>query len=189
TGKILFRTDVKLAATKERRSQYPFAAISPHGRLVAIPTGNLDQVGFWDGPGKRPGRPLTNKAPKGRKIDHLAVSSDGKQGFAGGENIVYRWDWATGAALPSLEGNTGYGPPRTFTSGDGKILVTVDDNGMIRRWDPATGRQVEAPHGYAPYTMTDLSADGRYCGGRRRRRPDRPMDRRGPPAGPPLTPR
>jgi RNA polymerase sigma factor (sigma-70 family) len=164
TGKVLLRATVKpIVVRKERRWQQPFAAISPDGHLVAIPTENLDEVGLWDVPGRRLVKTLTDKTTKVRMLDHLAFSADGRQVFAGGENIVYRWDDATGAALPALAGNAGYGPPRTFTDAAGKALVTVDDNGMIRRWDPATGKQLDAPHGYVPYTMTDLSSDGGHA--------------------------
>lgn len=162
TKKVLFRATVKPVVNKERRWQETFAAISPDGKLVAIPTEKLDEVGLWDIPGKRLVRTLINKTAKIKMLDHLSFSSDGKQVFAGGENIVYRWDVATGTPLPSLEGNAGYGAPRTFTDADHKNLVTVDDNGMIRRWEPATGKQLDAPHGYAPYTMTDLSSDGEH---------------------------
>ena len=163
TGKVMLRTTVNSVVRKERRWQYPFAAISPDGKLVAIPTENLDEVGLWDVPGRRLVKTLSDRTTKVRMMDHLAFSADGRQVFAGGENIVYRWDTATGSALPALVGNAGYGPPRTFTDETSRALVTVDDNGMIRRWDPATGRQLEAPHGYVPYTMTDLTWDGRYA--------------------------
>ena len=186
TKKILFHTSVKPPVKKERYWQQPFAAISPDGKLVAIPTENLDAVGLWDVPGKRLVRTLVNKAPKIRLLDHLSFSADGKQVFAGGDNIVYRWDVATGAALPSLESSPTSGPPRTyadrdaiynirlrhtalinapprtFTDHDCTSLVTVDNDGMIRRWDPSTGKQLEAPHGYGAYTIADLSADGAH---------------------------
>jgi RNA polymerase sigma factor (sigma-70 family) len=163
TGKVLLRANVNLPKKIGNRWQYPFAAISPDGKLVAIPTENFDQVGLWDIPGKRLVRTLSNPATKIKMLDHLAFSADGKQVFAGGENIVYRWDVATGTSLPSLEGNSGYGAPRTLTDSECKHLVTVDDNGMIHRWEPTTGKQLESPHGYAPYTMTDLSSDGKHA--------------------------
>ena len=123
TKKVLFRTSVKLPTKVGNRWQPTFAAISPDGKLVAIPTENLDQVGLWDIAKNRLVRTLSNRTAKIKLMDHLAFSSDGKQVFAGGENIVYRWDVATGIALPSLEGNTGYGPPRTFTDAESKSLV------------------------------------------------------------------
>jgi RNA polymerase sigma factor (sigma-70 family) len=163
TKKVLFRATLKPVVNKEWRWQQPFAAISPDGKLVALPTENLDQVGLWDVAGKRLLRTLANKTARIKMLDHLAFSSDGKQVFAGGERIVYRWDVATGTVLPALEGNAGNGAPRTFTDDESKTLVTVDYSGMIRRWDPTTGKQLEAPHGYTPYTKTDLSWDGKHA--------------------------
>src|SRR5439155_13611413 len=101
TQTVLLRATVKPPVNTDRRWQQPFAAISPDGKLVAIPSENLDDLGLWDIPGRRLVRTLVNKTAKIKMIDHLAFSSDGKQVFAGGENVVYRWDAATGAVLPS----------------------------------------------------------------------------------------
>ena len=163
TQKVLLRATVKPPVNTDRRWQQPFAAISPDGKLVAIPSENLDDVGLWDIPGRRLLRTLTDKSRKVKMMGHLAFSADGRHVLAGGENIVYRWDAATGAALPPSRGMPATGPPRPFTDSDCKSLVTVDDNGMIRRWEPTTGKQMDAPHGYAPYTMTDLSSDGAHA--------------------------
>src|SRR5262245_39864663 len=140
TGKVLFRATVKPAVGKDGKPAGPFAAISPDGNTLAISTGALDEVQLWDIPDGRLLRTLTGRAAKVRMLGRLAFSADGKQVFAGGENIVYRWDAATGAELPALVGDSGRGPSRAFASTDGKTLVTVDGNGLIRRWDPTTGK-------------------------------------------------
>src|SRR5262245_17352195 len=163
TGKTVFRATVKPAVGKDGRPAGPFAAISPDGKTLAISAGALDEVQLWDIPDGRLLHTLTGRAAKVRMLGQLAFSADGKQVFAGGENIVYRWDAATGTELPALAGDTGRGPPRAFASTDGNTLVTVDGNGLIRRWDPTTGKPVPVPLGYTTQTISDLSADGAHA--------------------------
>jgi WD40 repeat protein len=163
TGKVLFRATVKPAVGKDGRPAGPFAAIAPDGKTLAISTGALDEVQLWDIPDGRLLRTLTGRAAKVRMLGHLAFGADGKQVFASGENIVYRWDAATGTELPALAADTGHGPPHAFASTDGQTLVTVDGNGLIRRWDPTTGKPLPVPLGYTTQTISDLSADGAYA--------------------------
>jgi RNA polymerase sigma factor (sigma-70 family) len=163
TGKVLFRATVKPAVGKDGRPAGQFAAISADGKTVAILAGALDEVQLWDIPGGRLLRTLTVRATKVRMLGQPAFSADGKQVFAGGEDFVFRWDAGTGTELPALAGDTGRGPPRAFASTDGQTLVTVDGNGLIRRWDPTTGKPLAVPNGYTTQTITDLSADGAYA--------------------------
>src|SRR5262249_12386015 len=163
TGKVLFRATVKPAVGKDGRPAGPLAAISPDGKTLAISTGAIDEVQLWDIPDGRLLHTLTGQAAKVRMLGRLAFSADGKQVFASGENVVYRWDAATGTELPALAGDTGHGPPHAFASTDGKTLVTVDGNGLIRRWDSTTGKPLPVPRGYTPQTISDLSADGAYA--------------------------
>jgi RNA polymerase sigma factor (sigma-70 family) len=160
---VLFRATVKPPASKNGRPAGLFAAISPDGKTLAISTGALDEVQLWDITGSRLTRTLTGRATKFKMVGHLSFSADGKQVFAGGEDVVYRWDAATGTELPALAGDTGRGPPRAFASGDGQTLVTVDGNGLIRRWEPTTGKPLPVPLGYTTQTITNLSADGAYA--------------------------
>ena len=160
TGKEHFRATVKIPASKDGRPLGLFAAISPDGETLAISAGTLDEVQLWDIPGGRLFRTLTSRATKFKMAGHLSFSADGKQVFAGGEDVVYRWDAATGTELPALAADTGRGPPRAFASSDAQTLVTVDGNGLIRRWDPTTGKPLAVPHGYTTQTISDLSADG-----------------------------
>jgi WD40 repeat protein len=163
TGKTLFRTTVKPAVGKDGRPAGQFAAISPDDKTLAISAGALDEVQLWDIAGGQLLRTLTGRATKVRMLGHLAFSADGKQVFAGGEDVIFRWDAATGTELPALAGDNGHGPPRAFASTDGQTLVTVDGNGLIRRWDPTTGKPLPVRHGYTPQTISDLSADGAYA--------------------------
>ena len=179
TGKVLFRATVKPAAGKDGRPAGLFAAISPDGKTLAISAGALDEVQLWDIPGERLLRTLTGRATKFGCWATSAFSADGKQVFAGGEDVVYRWDAATGTELPALAGDTGHGPPRAFASTDGQTLVTVDGNGLIRRWDPTTGKPLPVP--LRVHDANDLRPlGGRGLRGRRRRRgADRPVVGRG----------
>lgn len=159
TKKVLFRTKVERVKTGERYPPEPFAAISGDHKLVAIPTERLDGVMLWDIASNRLVSTLASDDPKIKLIDHLAFSADDKCVFASGEDVVYRWQTSTGKMLPPLKGSAGYGKLRTFTDSNGQSLVTVDANGKIDRWDQSTGGPLPLPSGYAPYTMTDLSAN------------------------------
>jgi RNA polymerase sigma factor (sigma-70 family) len=163
TGNVIFRATVKPPIGKDGRPVGQFAAISPDGKTLAISAEALDKVQLWDIPGGRLIRTLTGRATKIKIMGHLSFSADGKQVFAGGADVVYRWDAATGTELPALVGDTGRGPPRAFASTDGQTLVTVDGNGLIRRWDPTIGKPLPVQHGYTTQTISDLSADGAYA--------------------------
>jgi WD40 repeat protein len=163
TGTTHFRATVKPAVGKDGKPAGPIAAISPDGNTLAISAWAHDEVQLWDIPGQRLLRTLTGRATKVKMMGHLSFSADGKQVFAGGEDVVFRWDAATGTELPALQGDTAHGPPRAFASTDGQTLVSVDGNGLIRRWDPTTGKPLAVPHGYTTQTISDLSADGAYA--------------------------
>src|SRR5262249_46703647 len=86
-----------------------------------------------------------------------------EEGSDGGERGGCGWEGAAGTELPAPAGAPGQGPPHAFASTDGKTLVTVDGNGLIRRWDSTTGKPLPVPLGYTTQTISDLSADGAYA--------------------------
>ena len=108
TGNVPFRATVKPPASKNGRPVGLFAAISPDHKTLAISAGTLDEVQLWDIPGQRLLRTLTGRATKFKMVGHLSFSADGKQVFAGGEDVVYRWDAATGNGTAGPRG--GYRP-------------------------------------------------------------------------------
>src|ERR1043165_6961655 len=68
---------------------------------------------------------------------------------------------ATGATVAALAQPMGY-PRHAVFSPDGKILITGDDDGLVRVWDPFTGKEKEYALGHRfPLEEAAFSADGR----------------------------
>ena len=151
------RTQVALRPASPMTGE-PFAAFRPDGKAVAIPTEDRMALELWDFTDGRLTAPLR---PEGKPVpfpDHLQFSSDGSTLFASADKAVYRWDVATGKALPPLTGHVGNFPPVAHEAGGN--LITVNGDGLIRRWHPKTGRALEVPHGYSWFTKIALSPDG-----------------------------
>jgi WD40 repeat protein len=100
----------------------------------------------------------------------LTFSADGKVLYAGSQRgQILRWSMPGAEVLPSMpeqEGSSFF-----FTSGwvsgiypspDGRSVVSVSwGNGLIRRWDTATGKEIPTPEGFTGRVCSRLSPDKR----------------------------
>jgi hypothetical protein len=98
--------------------------------------------------------------------DHFAVSESSLSLEPGEKSTLALWDWTTGQGrrvFEKREGVTTEAQAAAFTP-DGKALVTLDYDQMLRRWSVATGKptiqvslEAEHPSVYA------LTHDGRVA--------------------------
>jgi len=63
-------------------------------------------------------------------------------------------------AVSSLTGHTDYASAAAW-SGDGRLLVTYHNNGVIMLWDPASGKELKRIHTLPGRSRMALSADGK----------------------------
>lgn len=107
------------------------------------------------------GKPLPVKLPDGGQPSGFALAPDGKRvvftkpgiavsaGFTQQvveETAYLYWDLAQGKALSKLEGQL-LSSPGLFTA-DGKTLLASNIDGVIQRWDVATGKLIPGPLGH-----------------------------------------
>jgi RNA polymerase sigma factor (sigma-70 family) len=123
-------------------------AFSPDGKKLASKAGE-EAVKVWEVATGKELAIFKHADP----VVGLAFSPDGKTvaaGYAGKPFHVTLWDLATGKERATLKG-----PVEAFNSlafsPDGKVLAVAgrgDDNGdldnVVRLWDPATGKQIDA---------------------------------------------
>jgi WD40 repeat protein len=162
------------AATGRERQRFKAAgpcrfAFTPDGkRLVAtLVHGRL--IILWDtATGKELGR-FVKERPVPPNEDWrvpawapaVAVSPDGKVLAAAAEDHApLLVDLDTGKDVLALAGHRSAVRSIHYAA-DGKVIFTREDNGMVRRWDPATGRQVGWTMLPPGAWKSPLSADGK----------------------------
>ncbi len=162
TGEILARWKVGLILTHSQA-----AAFAPDGRTLAVVDDNKEiQVRALPGGNVLAAFPLPGSAwqqvgRQSRAIYRVGFLSDGKTlwlATVGG--VVHRWDWAAKKALPPLSKHPG-GVNNLHALPGGKILVSVGADGLIRRWDAQTGKELAAPAAFVGWTYAALAPDGR----------------------------
>jgi WD40 repeat protein len=132
-------------------------AFMPDGKSV-VAAGDAGRVRVFDANTGKQLRELTGFT---KIVNAVAVSSDGKTiAAAGVDNEVRFWD-ATGTAGLVMKGHKTWISGLTFT-GDGKSVVSVDQNGHLFMWERATGKQLGVMDGDNGYSYAVAgSPDGK----------------------------
>jgi WD40 repeat protein len=102
--------------------------------------------------------------------DHLAVSGRSLSRQPGEKSTLMLWDWTTGQEVRVFEkreggreGEPGYAQATAF-SPDGKSVVTLDSDQMLRRWSVATGKiALEVPLADEHCMQYAITRDGRLA--------------------------
>jgi WD40 repeat protein len=148
-------------------------AFSPDGAVLAA-ADRRATVRLFDVPAGKELRsfsvPGTREIYLNTGLMSLTFSPDAKVLYAGGlQGEILRWRMPTGEVLPAMRAKV-EGPvylpagwvTGVFPSADGRSLVSVGyGDGLIRRWDTATGEQVSSPDGFTGRVCARLSPDGR----------------------------
>jgi RNA polymerase sigma factor (sigma-70 family) len=177
-GKLTFSPDGKMLASAGEKFE-PFTG--PFERIVA-------EVKLWDVATGQMKRLLEDKRELDffHRFNVLAFSPDGKTLAAAGirfeytkdmipempdlknpigmnplnHNEVVLWDVDTGKVKRVLKGNASWFISATF-SPDGRSVLVSDQQGVVRIWDPATGKlERKLRHDHAPWSA--LSPDGKW---------------------------
>jgi len=131
-------------------------AFSPDGKTLASADAGGTVV-LWD-PVKGTER-LRLRMPGG--VGHLAFSADGRT-LAGSYGMAHLWDVASGRELATTAAAHKGAVTQVLFAPGGRTLVTASDDGTVRLWDPATGRQRRALQGHGEWVRAiALSGDGR----------------------------
>jgi WD40 repeat protein len=133
--------------------------LTADGKL-ALTTGH-DGPRLWD---VATGRPVQQFDPAPVHHWGLALSKDGKRAAASSGQQVTVWDTETGHKVTTLAGHT-----RTVwgiaLSADGSWAATGSEDGTVRFWDVATGKEQRQFKDLDIVRCLALSPDGRYLAG------------------------
>jgi WD40 repeat protein/serine/threonine protein kinase len=140
------------------RGDFPqMVAFSPDSRLLAIAASHFGVVRLWNVTTNREVAVLSNPAS-----DFVSFSADGKRLIAAGSRSLRIWNLAGAMEKLTLSGHSG-GVPGVAFSPDGKLLASTGKDGIVRLWDPITGKTIRQLTGFSgPTQSVTFSADGRF---------------------------
>jgi WD40 repeat protein len=113
-------------------------ALSPDSQLVAMPGAHGEVITLRDVVRNRDVAKLTHPD----HVEMVAFSTDGKALVTAGPRSVRIWNLAGAEEKLALSGHGG-GVPGLAFSPDGKLLASAGKDGMVKIWDPATGRCIK----------------------------------------------
>jgi RNA polymerase sigma factor (sigma-70 family) len=148
----------------------PSVALSPDGQTVAAVgvKGERDrvtacEVKLWEAATGREIRRLTADAKAVRSSRaRLAFAADGQTLFLStGSGRVLRWGLADGRPLADWPAHSGIVADLCLRPGRNELLSVGEHDGMVRRWDAATGKALSATDAYVGEMTIDRAPDGR----------------------------
>ncbi len=138
----------EVSSMKELRATPPLSgpynsvsqlAFSPDGKTL-ISRSHENHVRLWD---VASGKERTFAGGPSQGIHCLAFSPNAKLAASASANRIWLWSITTGKPLHILESpwHYPYLSAAAFTA-DGKLLVSVNGDGILQLWDPETGKEL-----------------------------------------------
>jgi WD40 repeat protein len=162
SGKEIVKLDGKFANANDGWAIR--ARFSDDGKRLATISGFGPEVRLWDAVTGKLAGTFKCGEPTGpgddTRLVSVALSADGNTLYAGTMSWsgVHRWDIRTGKELERWRGFKS-SVSTLFATGD--TLFAFENDGMIHRFDPATGRERPVPTGHSARAMAVRSPDGR----------------------------
>jgi beta-lactamase regulating signal transducer with metallopeptidase domain len=167
--KTAFPTDVRQLWVSQGHSlAVSSVAWSPDGKLAA--TASYDStVRLWDG---ATGKEIQLLKGHDAKVQCVAFSPDGRYLLSGGyDNQVILWDVSSGKEIRRLQGAHPALPiagdasriKGVAFSSDGKVALSGGEDGYVRIWEVATGKEIAHLITYSPIQTLAFAPNGRWA--------------------------
>ncbi len=146
----------QLRETQNVQSFIHLLAAANDGATVAW-CGNEHRIVLWDA---KAGKQLRQFRPQGNTISELLFSPDGETLFVAGSTGVHPFSLQDDSAGRDLSGRSG-GVLGAAVSPDGRMVATGGQDGVVRLWEIASGKERRAMYGdIASVGAVAFSTDG-----------------------------